>query len=204
MRFLSENTEHQSVIASPPKNHRGWAFLEQGSVALIVIFVIVVVLGGYYKLKGSVDLGNEAANIQNLITSTQNLMKGSDGYTFSSGDKMMGALIQIGGTPKGMTLHGTASSGTATVTNTWGGAVSLAPLASSGFTNGFTVTYEMVPQSQCIKISTQISKSGIANGITINSSSHDDGKVTIEDASSQCAADNGNNGTNTLIFTVNG
>ncbi|EAP7152676.1 hypothetical protein XZ39_24930, partial [Salmonella enterica subsp. enterica serovar Kentucky] len=42
------------------------------------------------------------------------------------------------------------------------------------------------------------------NGITLNSTAHSDGKVTTEEASTQCKADNGSTGTNKLIFTING
>ncbi|MCD3742893.1 pilus assembly protein PilX, partial [Salmonella enterica subsp. enterica serovar Anatum] len=73
-----------------------------------------------------------------------------------------------------------------------------------GFNNGFTVTYDKVPQDACIQIATRISKTGLTNGITLNSTAHSDGKVTTEEASTQCKADNGSTGTNKLIFTING
>ncbi|NWJ78855.1 DUF3309 family protein [Enterobacter sp. SECR19-1250] len=201
--------QSQHIAAHPQtqpstKHHRGWGFLEQGGVGLVVLFVIAIVLAGYFLLKGRVNVGSESSNIQTIITSTQNLMKGSDGYTFSSGEKMMGSLIQMGAVPRSMTVRGTPSSGTATLYNTWGGAVTLAPVATSGFTNGFTLTYERVPQSECIQLATQLSKAAIANAITLNSTSHADGKVSTEEASAQCTADSGSTGTNKLIFTVNG
>lgn len=110
----------------------------------------------------------------------------------------------MGGVPKSMTVRGTPSSGTATLYNSWGGDVTVAPASTSGFNNGFSVTYEKVPQDACIQIATQISRSGLANGITLNSTAHNDGKVTTEQASAQCTADNGSTGTNKLIFTING
>ena len=85
---------------------------------------------------------------------------------------MTGALIQMGGVPKTMTVRGTPSSGTATLYNSWGGAVTVAPASTSGFNNGFTVTYEKVPQDACIQIATQISRTGLTNGITLNSTAH--------------------------------
>ncbi|WP_320384718.1 type 4 pilus major pilin, partial [Escherichia coli] len=53
-------------------------------------------------------------------------------------------------------------------------------------------------------IATQISRTGLTNGITLNSTAHSGGKVTTEEASAQCTADNGSTGTNKLIFTING
>ncbi|EAB7495050.1 pilus assembly protein PilX [Salmonella enterica subsp. enterica serovar Muenchen] len=183
---------------------KGWGIMEQGAIALIVIVVIALVLGGLYMLRSRTSVANESANIQTIITSTQGLLKGSDGYTFTSAAKMTGALIQMGGVPKSMTVRGTPSSGTASLYNSWGGDVTVAPASTSGFNNGFSVTYEKVPQDACIQIATQISRSGLANGITLNSTAHNDGKVTTEQASAQCTADNGSTGTNKLIFTING
>ncbi|EIX5869858.1 pilus assembly protein PilX [Salmonella enterica] len=183
---------------------KGWGIMEQGAIALVVIVVIALVLGGLYMLRSRTSVANESANIQTIITSTQGLLKGSDGYTFTSAAKMTGALIQMGGVPKSMTVRGTPSSGTATLYNSWGGDVTVAPASTSGFNNGFSVTYEKVPQDACIQIATQISRSGLANGITLNSTALNDGKVTTEQASAQCTADNGSTGTNKLIFTING
>lgn len=183
---------------------KGWGIMEQGAIALIVIVVIALVLGGLYMLRSRTSVANESANIQTIITSTQGLLKGSDGYTFTSSARMTGALIQMGGVPKSMTVRGTPSSGSATLYNSWGGNVTIAPASTSGFNNGFTVTYEKVPQDACIQIATQISRSGLTNGITVNSTAHSDGKVTTEEASAQCTADNGSTGTNKLIFTING
>ncbi|MBB7735279.1 pilus assembly protein PilX [Escherichia coli] len=183
---------------------KGWGIMEQGAIALVVIIVLALVFGGLYMLRSRTSVANESSNIQTIITSTQGLLKGSDGYTFTSGAKMTGALIQMGGVPKTMTVRGTPSSGTATLYNSWGGDVTVAPASTSGFNNGFTVTYEKVPQDACIQIATQISRTGLTNGITLNSTAHSDGKVTTEEASAQCTADNGSTGTNKLIFTING
>ncbi|WP_279344027.1 type 4 pilus major pilin, partial [Salmonella enterica] len=69
---------------------------------------------------GEKDAGSELTNYQNLATNTIGLMKGVDGYAFSSGAKMTGILIQ-NGAAKGMTINGDPASGTATLANTWGG-----------------------------------------------------------------------------------
>lgn len=185
-------------------SHRGWGIMEQGGVALLVIAVIALVLGGIYGLKSKTNVGTESSNIQTIITSTQSLMAGSDGYSFSSGAKMMGALIQMNAIPRTMRVGGDRSSGTATLYNTWGGEITLDTVTSGGFANGFKLTYQKVPQAECIQLAAELSKSAIANGIAINSTSHDDGKVTVEEASAQCTADSNGAGTNKLVFTVNG
>lgn len=178
--------------------------MEQGGVALAVIAVIALVLGAMYGLRSKTNVGTESSNIQTIITSAQNLLAGSDGYSFSSGAKMMGALIQMNAIPRTMRIGGDRTSGTATLYNTWGGEITLDPITTNGFANGFKLIYDKVPQAECIQLSTVVGKSAIANGISINSNSHDDGKVTTEDASSQCTADNSGSGSNKLTFTVNG
>lgn len=205
MLLKTESTAPDSGSAPPAKPEKGWGFLEQIAIAVAVIFVIGLVLGSYFLLKSRTSVASESSNIQTIITSTQGLLKGTDGYTFTSAAKMTGALIQMGGVPKSMTVRGTPSSGTATLYNSWGGSVTVAPSATAGgFNNGFTVTYEKVPQDACIQIATQISHTGLATAITLNATAHSDGKVTTEQASVQCTADSGGNGTNKLIFTVNG
>ncbi|MEI3776112.1 MULTISPECIES: type 4 pilus major pilin [Pectobacterium] len=183
--------------------HRGWAIMENGAVALIVIVVISLVLGGIYMLWGRKDVAVEVSNYQNLITSAQGLLKDSSGYNFSSGTKMTGTLIQVGGV-KGVTMQGTRSSGTATLWNSWGGQIVLAPVASNGFNNGFTLTSENIPQEACIAIATRMGASGTVSSITINSAAHADGQVSLESAGSECLADSGRTGQNKLTFTING
>ncbi len=55
--------QKQDRMVRPPE--RGWAILENGAVALVVIAVITVVLGGIYMLydrKDAVVETNESAN----------------------------------------------------------------------------------------------------------------------------------------------
>ncbi|EDI1751112.1 pilus assembly protein PilX [Salmonella enterica] len=186
-----------------PEPDRGWAMMEQGVVGLVIILVIVSVLGYAVTLWLRKDVASEATNIQTIITSTQGLLKDSDGYNFTSAAKMTGSLIQQGGVSRSMTIRGDVQAGTATLWNTWGGAVTLTPLNTAGFNNGFTLTYEKVPQAACVQIATRLSKSGVVDGITINATAHADGKVTSEQAGTQCTKDSGRTGTNKLIFTVN-
>jgi hypothetical protein len=203
MQFNSEPTSQPYKPTKALSQHRGWGSPEQGSIALIVLVVIGIVPAGYFALKNNVNVGKESSNIQSLITSTQNMMKGGDGYTFTSGAKMMGSLIQMKLQPKSMTVRGTPLPGLPRFYNGWGGAVTLSPVTVSGFSNGFSLTYEMVPQGACVSLVTQLSRAKIADAITVNSTAHSDGVVTTEEASAQCTADNGSTGTNKLIFTMN-
>ena len=165
---------------------------DAGATAIFILVIVGLIAAGVWSMWGKKDAGSELTNYQNLATNTIGQMKGVDGYAFSSGAKMTGILIQ-NGAAKGMTINGNPASGTATLANAWGGPVVVAPDTggATGFNNGFTIT-------------TSKSRSGGTSGIKINGNNHTDAKVTAETAGSECTADNGRTGTNTLVFTFNG
>lgn len=204
MQFENSATVVPHAADSNKAPHRGWGMMEQGGIALAVIATIAIVSSLWFGLRSKTNVGTETSNIQTIITSAQNLLVGGAGYNFTSGAKMMGALIQMEAIPRSMRVSGERTSGTATLYNTWGGEITFDPITSNGFANSFKLNYDKVPQAECIQIATAISKSGVANGIAINSNSHDDGQVSIENASTQCTADSGGSGSNKLSFTVNG
>ncbi|EAP0276211.1 pilus assembly protein PilX [Salmonella enterica] len=193
-----------SVLNPSDKTDRGMS-ADAGATALFILVIIGVIAAGVWAMWGKKDAGSELTNYQNLATNTIGMMKGVDGYAFTSGAKMTGTLIQAGAA-KGMTVNGDPASGTATLWNSWGGQIVVAPdtAGGTGFNNGFTITTNKVPQSACVSISTGMSRSGGTSGIKINGSSHTDAKVTAENASSECKADSGRAGTNTLVFSYNG
>ncbi|ECF1907911.1 pilus assembly protein PilX [Salmonella enterica subsp. enterica] len=178
---------------------------DAGATALFILVIIGVIAAAVWSMWGKKDAGTELTNYQTLATNTIGMMKGVDGYAFTSGAKMTGTLIQAGAA-KGMTVSGDPASGSATLWNSWGGQIVVAPdtAGGTGFNNGFTITTNKVPQSACVSISTGMSRSGGTSGIKINGNNHTDAKVTAEIASSECTADNGRSGTNTLVFTYNG
>lgn len=188
----------------PHQPDRGWGVLEHGSIALGTIVVIAFVGGLIYGLWGKKSVAVETSNIQTLVSNAQQLKQGQGGYNFTSGTTMTGTLIQLGGAPKGMTVQGTASSGSATLWNSYGGQVVIAPVASDGFNNGFSVTLEKVPQADCIAIATQLGSAGAFSAITLNSTAYSDGIVTAESAGKACSENSGMSGNNTLVFTHNG
>jgi len=185
----------------PP--HRGWAVMEHGAIAILVIVVVGLVAGLLWALWSKKDVAVETNNIQSIVSSTRGYLKGNGGYNFTSGTTMTGTLVQIGGVPKNMTVQGDSTSGTATLWNSWGGQVVVAPVASNGFNNGFSVTSPQIPQDACISMAQQLG-SGAFSSITINSTQHSDGLVTAETAGKECTKNSGTAGQNTLVFAVNG
>lgn len=182
---------------------RGWGILEHGTIGIITLIVLTVVGAWLWSLWSKKSVAVETSNIQTIVANAQ-MLKSNNGYNFTSASTMTGTLIQIGGAPKGMTIQGTASSGSATLWNGYGGQVVLAPVASNGFNNGFSVTAQKVPQADCIAITTQFGSAGAFSAITINSTSFSDGVVSAESAGKACSSDSGMTGNNTLVFNHNG
>lgn len=183
--------------------NRGWLSLETGGVLLLIMVGTVLALIAVSSMFNKNDTNTELANVQNLMNQTRGLLKSQGTYTYTSAAKMTGVLIQAEGA-KGMKINGTASSGTATMENIWGGAVLVSPEKVNGSTNfkGFSVTYNNVPQSACVILATKMSETNLASEISI-SGTNNVGGVTSENAGTQCKADNGSVGQNILIFKSN-
>lgn len=182
--------------------HRGWGIIENGALAVIAIIVIVYVVSKLFGIWTQKDVAMETTNYQSIITYVRGNLKGPGGYNFTSASSMTGTVIAAGGA-KGMTIQGDASSGTATMFNTFGGQVLLTPVATNGFNNGFSLSSARIPQEACISISQQMAN-GPYESVSINSSAYTGGTLTAETAAKECIKDSSGTGQNTLLFTVNG
>ncbi len=193
-----------SVSNNAVKIHpdRGWGFSEQGYIALGYLLVITIVVIAGWKLLHKKDTAVEVTSLQTMLSNGVAL-KGRNGYDYSSGASMTGILIQRDGAPSGYTVHGTPSSGTATLTNSYGGQVVIAPVAVNGYNNAFSVTTQSLPQSACIDVASGMNSSGTSNTLTINSTDFSDG-ASSETIAQACNADSGRTGNNTIVVTHNG
>ncbi|AUH01897.1 pilus assembly protein PilX [Prodigiosinella confusarubida] len=196
---MSANPLSVSVRRQP---HRGWGIIENGTLAILIIIVIVYVVSKLWGLWTQKSVAMETTNYQSLITYVRGNFKGPGGYDFTSASTMTGTVIAAGGA-KGMTVQGDVTSGSATMFNTFGGQVILTPVASNGFNNGFSLSSAKIPQDACISIAQQMGN-GAYSSVSINSTAHTDGNVTAETAAKECVKDSGGTGQNTLTFTVNG
>lgn len=191
-----------TMLSIPPlstaKVHRGVLSIEMVIIlAVLAILAITIFLNGG-SLFGKNDTSTEMANTQQIAINTRSLLKDAGIYNFNSAADMTGVLVKFGGIPKSMTVVGDAASGTATVINTWGGAVTVEPTASAGGKTGFTLTYDKVPMTACTVMANKLSQSF---GETSINASKTVGIVSASTASAQCTKDNGSSGTNTLKFT---
>lgn len=196
---MSANPLSVSVRRQP---HRGWGIIENGTIAILIIIVIVYVVSKLWGLWTQKDVAMEVTNYQSIITYVRGNFKQTSGYNFTSAATMTGTVIAAGGA-KGMTIQGDETSGTATMTNTFGGQVVITPVAANGFNNGFSLSSAKIPQDACISIAQQMGN-GAYTSVSINSSAHTDGNVSAETATKECIKDSGGTGQNTLTFTVNG
>ncbi|MFB4363097.1 type 4 pilus major pilin [Pantoea sp. BS_8] len=193
-----------SVSNNTVKVHpdRGWGFSEQGYIVMGTLLVLATVVVAGWKLLHKKDTAVEVTSLQTMLSNGVAL-KGRYGYDFSSGASMTGILIKKDLAPSGYTVHGTPSSGTATLTNSYGGQVIIAPVAVNGYNNAFSVTSQSLPESACIDVASAMNSSGTSNTLTINSTDFSDG-ASSEAIAQACTADSGRTGNNTIVVTHNG
>lgn len=183
---------------------RGWGTADTGGSGLTTVVAVVLVASGLFGLWRLFDSGNESANLQEIATKTKGYMGGRSGYDFTSATTMTGNFIQRGLAPSSIKVVGDATSGSATMWNTWGGQILLTPVSSgAGVNTGFSVTYNKVPQEDCISFARQYG-TGFFSAVSINSTAHSNGQVTAEQGGKECTQDSGSTGTNTMVFTRNG
>lgn len=184
--------------------HRGALTLPEAiivsAVAMLIIVTVYASGGGLFK---SADYNEEMSNVSDIMTNTRSMLKTGGVYDFSSAATMTGALVQFGGSPGSMAIIGTKSSGSATLNNRWGGTVTVTPVSTNGGQNtAFSLTYTQVPQEACAQMTQKLSGANNVASTSINGSTTS-GVVSSSVAGSQCTADSGSTGTNTLIFTSN-
>lgn len=184
--------------------HRGALNLQEAViVGIAALIVLVYVLASGNGLFSRSDYTEEMSNAGEIMTNTRGMLKTSGTYQFSSAEDMTGALVQFGGAPGSMAIIGTKSSGSASLINRWGGRVTVQPVStSSGQNTAFSLTYLLVPQEACAQMAQKMSSANNVAATSINGSSTS-GAVSASVVASQCTADNGSTGTNTLVFTSN-
>lgn len=184
----------QSVQSVRRQPARGVNSLDASITVVAIIVILAVLLGFYYSFSKSSASGTELTNIQSLMTNTSSMLKTRNGYV----DVSIDALYRAGGVPSAMSYD--MSGGT--LNNTWGAEVKVATgTGSSGATVSnenlaFTLTYEKVPESACVNIANQLSRTGAIAGITVNGSVVDKDD-SIADITGYCSDEDDN----TLAFT---
>lgn len=184
--------------------HRGALTLPEAiivsAVAMIIIVAVYASGGGLFN---SADYSEEMSNSSEIMTKTRSMLKTGGVYDFSSASDMTGTLVQFGGAPGSMAVIGTKSSGSASLNNRWGGTVTVEPVSTNGGQKtAFALTYSQVPQEACAQMAQKLSGANNVASTSINGSTTS-GVVSSAVAGTQCTADSGSTGTNTLVFTSN-
>lgn len=120
---------------------------------LFLVIVVVILLGGFALFSGAFStskIQNEMNYVQTLSGNVESLYATNHNYGASD---ITASLVSTKNAPTPMIV------GTGLV-NSWGGAVTVA-----GVTNNFTITYNAVPQKECIQLS-QASLNPV--GVSIN------------------------------------
>ncbi|WRH23551.1 prepilin (plasmid) [Pantoea sp. JZ29] len=187
-----------------PSVHRGALTLPEAIiVSAISMVILVAIYGSGNGLFNSTDYSEEMSNASAIMTNARGMLKTGGAYQFSGASDMTGALIKFGGAPGSMAVIGTKASGSASLNNTWGGAVTVQPVSTSGGQNtAFSLTYMKVPVEACSQMVQKLSTANNVASTTINGSVTS-GVVSAAVAVSQCSANSGSDGTNTIVFTSN-
>lgn len=139
MKFLKRNSK------------KGFTLVE---ILLVVGFIALAGIG-IYTVYTKVQMSNaaltEGKNLDTLRAGVKNLYGGTQNYTGLTGAVLNDARV----TPDSMRKVNPYTAADININNTFGGAVTVLPLAlGGGANNGFQVTYPKIPGAVCAKLVT--------------------------------------------------
>lgn len=127
------------------KAKKGFTLVE---ILLVVGFIAIATIGiyvVYQKVNEGGQTNTEARNLDTIRAGVKNLWGVNRDYSTLTDAGVIAARIP----PSSMTNNGTA----ATMQNSFGGAVTVAPVSrNGGSNNAFTITYNNVPAGVCTKL----------------------------------------------------
>lgn len=175
-----------SLTRGTRRRQRGASLLEGiaylGIAAMVVIGAIALLRTAF----GSANANTMLEQLSSMQTAARKLYMTTQGnYGTTTLD---GPVIAAGAVPQGMSVN----TGTSTITNAWGGAVTLA-----GATTNFTITYASVPQDVCVDALT-----GTTTGFTqvaVNGAAAVPTPVSPSAATTACS----NATANSIVWTSN-
>lgn len=153
----------------------GFSLMELMVVIGIIAVLVIGVLTYKAMAKGDSNVSRETDNVSVIISKIQRL-KGGASYGASGAD-LLPIAINANAVPKSMSIVGS------TVTNVWGGAVTI---KSTG--NGFYVNYAGVPKEACLAMAGAIAGSTDTT-TAINGGAPISGAIDPIVANTQCNAD---------------
>lgn len=156
-------------------NQTGFSLMELMVVIGIIAVLVIGVLVYKAMAKGDSNVNRETDNVSVIISKIQRL-KGGASYGAAGAD-LLPIAINANAIPRSMAITGS------TVTNVWGGAVTI---KSTG--GGFYVDYAGVPKEACLAMAGAIAGSTDTT-TSINGGSAITGSIDPTIANTQCNAD---------------
>lgn len=132
------------------KKQKGFTLLE-----LLAVLIIIAILGmGLYftlaKVQASSDANTEGKHIDLVTSAIKQLYAGNNNFA----NITTAVVIGSGALPADLlAAGGTSTSQGSTITNKWGGSITIAPASvGTGTNNAYTITDPEVPQDVCVKM----------------------------------------------------
>jgi len=175
-------THHVSApipFSTSTRRQRGFTIIELAVVLAVALIIIGFAAARGGSLFGTNDVTNELSNLNMLLTNVKSI-KGTGSYG-AAGTSLVDTLSKTNNVPKNMAVSG------ATLTNAWGGGVTI---VSTG--PGVSINYPQVPRDACIKMIQNESKSGTYYSVQTNSGSVRTGEVLPVDATNDCSSTTAN------------
>lgn len=168
----------------------GFSLFELMLVLIIVAALIGVVYEVYLRASADSDSNNESQQLTTIVAGVHATFSAQSSYSGLSNS----VLLNAEAFPQNMV------SGT-TVTNSFGGSVTVAPASITGSDDSFSITYNSVPQSECVSLTNGVAdmfKIIDVDGTAVKTLSAP--TVNVATLTSQCA---GGAASNTLVFEGN-
>lgn len=131
------------------KSESGFLSLEMGLVLLVIALAIVAAVLYYRDNLRKTSTNNTT---QQILTTSANL-RAKYGQTNSYGTVTTAMAVRSGSIPEAL-RDGTAAS----ATNTYGGAITIAPASLNGANDSLQVSWPNVPNTQCSDVVTNIER----------------------------------------------
>lgn len=158
---MDQICKERGVTVARKSSKKGFTAIEVIVVLIVGLGIIALSASNIDKLFGGSTMTAELSNINTMAANIKSL-KTSAGYANADTTNFLAVPLRgVNGVPSNMLYSG------GTITNGWGGSVTVQTADATGAANsttvsqpGFMITYNRVPQAACVRLGNQAVSSG--------------------------------------------